>query len=155
MTAEPVDLAPNAARFPPLAPERLARWDNWLSREEPMYSTLVGFTVEEIRTDYARLRLPYKPDLRQPAGVVHGGAIATLIDSVVVPAIGSAYDDRPPMVTVSMLVQYLGAVVEQDVVAEGWVRRRGRTIVFSSAEARTADDGRLVATGELVYSVRQ
>jgi uncharacterized protein (TIGR00369 family) len=148
------DLAPNASRFPPLAEERRVRWDSWLTGEDPMYSRLVGFFLEEVRQDYARLRLPYRPELRQPAGVVHGGAIATLIDSVVVPAIGSGYDERPAMVTVSMLVQYLGAVVEQDVVAEGWVTRRGRTIVFSSAEARTAGDGKLVATGELIYSIR-
>jgi uncharacterized protein (TIGR00369 family) len=148
------DLAPNAARFEPLPAHRAEVWDGWLSDDEPMYSELIGYHVEEIRTDYARLRLPYRPQLRQPAGVVHGGAIASLIDSVVVPAIGSGYDDRPGMVTVSMLVQYLGGVVEQDAVAEGWVQRRGRSIVFCRAEVRTAGDGALVATGDLVYSIR-
>ena len=119
-----------------------------------MYADLLGYVVEEIRLDYARLRLPYRAELRQPAGVVHGGAIASLVDSVVVPAIGSGYDDERGMVTISMLVQYLGAVVEQDAVAEGWVQRRGRSIVFCRSEVRTAGDGALVATGDLVYSMR-
>jgi uncharacterized protein (TIGR00369 family) len=155
VTAEPpVDLAPNAGRFDPLPEHRAAVWANWLTSEDPMYSRLIGFFVEEIRLDFARLRLPYRAELRQPAGVVHGGAIASVIDSVVVPAIGSGYDERPSMVTVSMLVQYLGGVVEQDVVAEGWVEKRGRSIVFCRVEAREAGAGSLVATGDLIYSVR-
>jgi uncharacterized protein (TIGR00369 family) len=152
------DLAPNAARFDPLPAHRAEVWAGWPAAAaddgEPGYAELIGFSVEEIRTDYARLRLPYRAALRQPAGVVHGGAIASLIDSVVVPAIGSGYDDRRGMVTISMLVQYLGALVEQDAVAEGWVQRRGRSIAFCRAEVRSAGDGVLVATGDLVYSIR-
>lgn len=147
------DLSPNAARFEPLDPTRRAYWDQWLAGDDPAWSRIVGFHLEEVRADYARLRLPYRDDLRQPAGVVHGGVIATLIDSVVVPAIGSGYEERPPMLTVNMLVSYLGAVVEQDAVAEGWVVRRGRSLVFCRAEVRTGDDGALVATGDLVYKV--
>ena len=47
------------------------------------------------RSTTARMRLPYRDELNQPAGVVHGGAIATLIDTVVVPAVASAYDEVP------------------------------------------------------------
>ena len=49
--------------------------------------------VEEIRQDYARMRLAYRPEFRQPAGVIHGGVIASMIDTVVVPAVGSGYDE--------------------------------------------------------------
>ncbi len=117
------------------------------------FPRVVGLVTEEVRSDYARLRLPYRPELDQPAGVVHGGAIATMIDTVVVPAIGGAYDALPQMLTLSLSVQFLGAVRATDAVAEGWVTRRGRSVVFCEALVRTAA-GDPAATGQLVYSVR-
>ena len=142
-----------AERFEPLPENRAAIWANWLGGDTVYFPNLVGLEVEEIRVDYARLRLPFRPELHQKAGVVHGGATATLIDSVVVPAVASAYDAPPAMFTVNMLVQYLSAVVDEDMIAEGWITKRGRTTVFCRAEVRTPS-GVLAATGELVYAVR-
>ena len=149
-----VELAPNASRFEPLPPERAHLWGKYLNWEdgEVYFSTFLGLQLEELRRDYARVRLPYRPELRQRAGVVQGGAIATLVDTVVVPAVGSAYEEVPPMVTVNMLVQYLSSIVEEDAVAEGWVIRRGRSTVFCRAEVRT-ESGKLAATGDLVYQL--
>jgi len=146
--------APHAHRFALLGPEAAARWSTFLRWPDATYfPNVVGLEVDDIRLDYCRLRLPYRPELDQPAGVVHGGAIATLIDTVVVPAVGAAYDTRPIMLTITMNVQYLGAVRQQDAIAEGWVEQRGRSTVFCRAEVRGAD-GRLAATGTLVYAVR-
>ena len=81
-----------AEQFDPLPADRAARWSRFGRWEERYFPNVVGLELEEVRLDYARMRLPFRPELNQPAGVVHGGAIATLIDTVVVPAIGSAYD---------------------------------------------------------------
>ena len=99
------------------------------------------------------MRLPFRSEFEQPAGVVHGGALATLIDTVVVPAVGSAYDVPVAMLTLSMTINFVGAVVGEDAVAEGWVERRGRATVFCRAEVRTAGRG-LVTSASLVYTVR-
>lgn len=142
-----------AERFDPLPDDVTARWETfgrWPDRT--YFPSLLGLTIEEVRSDYCRMRLPYRPELDQPAGVVHGGALATLIDTVVVPAIGSAYGPETMYMTVTMNVSYVGAVREADVVAEGWVTRRGRSTVFCRAEARA--EGRLVMEGSLVYAVR-
>ncbi len=84
--------------------------------------------------------------------MVHGGAIATLIDTVVVPAVGGVYEERPKMLTISMSIRYLGALVAEDAVAEGWVEQRGRSIIFCRAEVRSGS-GALVADGTLVYKI--
>jgi uncharacterized protein (TIGR00369 family) len=99
------------------------------------------------------MRLPYRDELDQPAGVVHGGAIATLIDTVVVPAVASAYDLIPDMLTLGMSVQYLGAIVREDAVGEGWITRRGRSVAFCEVLVRTGA-GETAATGQLTYKVR-
>jgi uncharacterized protein (TIGR00369 family) len=137
----------------PLPPERAAQWSRFGRWEQTYFPTFVGLELEEIRIDYGRMRLPYRPELQQPAGVVHGGAIATLIDTVVVPAIGSAYDQRPRMLTIDMQIRYLDAARETDLVAEGWVVKRGRSIVFCQTEVVADPDGAVVAEGWLTYRV--
>ncbi|MDQ6697886.1 MAG: PaaI family thioesterase [Actinomycetota bacterium] len=153
MTEPTDDLAPNAHRFAPLTPEQATRWNKFPETERVIFPVFIGLQVEEIRIDYGRMRLPYRPEYEQPAGVVHGGAIATLIDTVVVPAVGTGYDVPVAMLTLSMTLNFIGAVVGEDTVAEGWIERRGRATVFCRAEARTAKRG-LVATASLVYTVR-
>lgn len=142
-----------AEQFAPLEPDLQARWDRFGHWDRTYYPTLIGLVVEEVRHGYSRMRLPYRPELEQPMGIVHGGAIASLIDSVVVPAVGSAYGPEQGYTTVDMHVQYLSALVREDAVAEGWVVRRGRTTVFCDAEIVGADSGKVIARGMLTYQI--
>lgn len=144
---------PDPAEFDELPPARAAAWSRFGRWETVYFPSLVGLTVDEVRLDYCRMRLPYRPELDQPAGVVHGGALATLIDTVVVPAIGGGYDEVPVMLTLSMNIAYVGAVRGEDAVAHGWVTRRGRSVVFCEAAVVSAS-GAPAATGSLVYQVR-
>ncbi|MDH3680848.1 MAG: PaaI family thioesterase [Acidimicrobiia bacterium] len=147
-------LAPNAHRFAPLPQSKLDTWSRFGNWDDVYFPSLVGLEVEELRTDYARLRLPFRPEITQPAGVVHGGAIATLVDAVVVPAVGTGYDGPMSYVTVNMHIDYLGAVAGVDAVAEGWIERRGRSLVFCRAEVRTRPKGAVAATAALTFMVR-
>ena len=113
---------------------------------------LVGIQLEEVRADYARMRVPWRPEIRQPAGMMHGGALATLVDTVVVPAIACAYEKVPVMLTLNLSLSYLGGILGSDAIAHGWVTRRGRSIVF--CEAVVADEsGNLAVRGTLTYKV--
>jgi uncharacterized protein (TIGR00369 family) len=143
-----------ADRHAPLPAEVAEHWMRFGKWSRTYFVNLLGIEVEEVRTDYCRMRLPFRAELLRPGGLVHGGAIATLLDSVVVPAVGSAYRLDAVYATVDMHVQFIGAVREGDVVAEGWVVRRGRTVVFVEAEARAAETGRMVARSVLTYHVR-
>jgi len=142
-----------ADQFAPLSPDAAAFWATFLEWPDRRYfPNVVGLVKEELRLDYARLRLPYQVDFEQPAGAVHGGAIATLIDTCVVPAIGSAYPEFRPLFTIDMNVRYLSAVVKSDAIAEGWVRQRGRSIIFCDVDVWD-EAGMLCATGQLTYKV--
>ena len=153
MTDRP-PLSPNRADgFAPLPEARAARWSRFGRWEERFFPNVVGLELEEVRIDYARMRLPFRAELNQPAGVVHGGAIATLIDTVVVPAIGSAYDEFMTMLTLDLQIRFLGAATATDLVAEGWITRRGRSILFCQAEVRAVDTDTVVAEGWMTYKV--
>jgi uncharacterized protein (TIGR00369 family) len=145
--------ADRAAQYEPLSGSRAARWSTFGHWREPFFPNVVGLQLEEVRADYARMRLPYRPELRQPGGVVHGGAIATLIDTTVVPALASPYDEMPFMVTIDLQIRFLNAARETDLVGEGWVTRRGRSVSFCQAEVRRAVDDEVVAEGWLVYKL--
>jgi len=141
-----------AEQFEPLPPERAELWSGFGKWDTVYFPSLLGIEVEEVRRDYARMRLRYRPELLQPVGVIHGGALAALADTVVVPAVGSAYDDPRAFFTIDMHLRYLDAIVEEDAVAEGWVVRRGSSIVYCDAEIRSGS-GTLAATAGLVYKV--
>ena len=74
-----------AEQFDLLAPDVSERWSRFGHWDRVFFPNLLGMTVQEVRVDYCRMLMPYKPELDQPAGLVHGGAIASLLDAVVVP----------------------------------------------------------------------
>jgi uncharacterized protein (TIGR00369 family) len=150
----PLDARPNRAdqyeRLPEDKVAYLSKFGHW---DETFFPNVVGLQLEEVRADYSRMRLPYRPELRQPAGMVHGGAIASMIDTVVVPAVASAFDAFPPMLTIDLQIRFLNSAKETDLIGEGWVVRRGRSVSFCQAEIRRAVDDEVVAEGWLVYKV--
>jgi uncharacterized protein (TIGR00369 family) len=137
----------------PLPDDVAKRWAKFGKGDAELFVNLLGLQVEDVRTDYCRMRLPYREALNQAAGIVHGGAIASLLDSVVVPVVGSAYGRDARFSTVDMHVQFLASLVREDGIAEGWVVKRGRSTVFCESEVVGADSGKLIARSVLTYSV--
>ena len=82
----------------------------------------------------------------QPFGIVHGGVIATLIDTA---TFWSAFLRLPQdsgLVNVDLKLNYLGPAVKGRLRAEGICLRPGRSISY--AEAKVFDeDGSLIAHG--------
>jgi uncharacterized protein (TIGR00369 family) len=142
-----------ADQYEPLPDEAATRWARFGKSETVFYPVLLGLEVVETRVDYCRMRLPFKPELLHAGGIVHGGAIASLMDAVVVPAVGSVLGPHDRYSTVDLHVQYIGAVKDEDMVAEGWVTKRGRSVVFCESEAMGASSGRLIARSVLTYNV--
>jgi uncharacterized protein (TIGR00369 family) len=142
-----------ADQYATLPDDAAERWARFGKSETVFYPVLLGLEVEETRIDYCRMRMPFKPELLHAGGIVHGGAIASLMDSVVVPAVGSVLGPTDRYSTVDLHVQFIGVVKDEDVVAEGWVTKRGRSVVFCESEAVGASSGRLVARSVLTYNV--
>lgn len=143
-----------AESFAELDPDLKTRWSNFLSWEDKeYYPSRMGLELLDLRTDYCRVKLPWDERNTQPAGVIHGGAIATIVDTVVVPAIGTGYPIDAMWSTIELHVQYHRALTT-DAYGEGWVVRRGRSVVFTRAEV-TDPTGTLIASGTATYAVKQ
>jgi uncharacterized protein (TIGR00369 family) len=131
------------------------RWLRYGSWDRTYFPKLVGLRVDAVRLGYCRMVLPFRPELEQPMGIVHGGAIATLVDAAAVPAIGSAYGPGTNYSTIDMHVRFMSALVEEDAIAEAMVVKRGRSIVFCDVDVRGATTNKTIARGSLTYNVTQ
>ncbi len=102
----------------------------------------------------ATLRLPYDKTMTTIGSVVHGGAIATLIDTAGAAAAWS--DAEVPAnirgTTVSLAISYLAAAEDEDIQAVARVLSRGRSLVYLDIEATTAS-GKAVAKGLATYKI--
>lgn len=84
-----------------------------------------------------------------PIGVVHGGLVCTLLDSVTGCAVHSTLPVGMAYTSLDISVSYLRPVTRDSGVltARGWVTRAGRRAGFSEGDVRTAD-GKVVATAK-------
>jgi acyl-CoA thioesterase len=145
---------PRAEQFDEVDPAVAARWHKFGASGETRFPQLLGLTVEEVRDGYCRMRMPFRAELLHAGGVVHGGALASLLDSVLVPAIGVSLPVDSVYSTVDLHVQFVDGLVDEDAVAEGWIVRRGRRTVFGESEAFAVNTGRLIARAISPFGVR-
>jgi uncharacterized protein (TIGR00369 family) len=112
--------------------------------------------VLDIAPGWSKTRIAYRPDLVQPAGILHGGAIATLIDTGIAHALlmtdrfQELREQRGALVSVDLRVKFLRPVSEGTVHCEAKVVRLGRHIVHAEAVV-TSEDGKEVARGDAIY----
>jgi len=110
-----------------------------------------GFELEG--EELARGRLTVADRVRQPFGIVHGGAMAALAESVTSRATYEAV--KPEMIAVgqSNETKFLRPVSEGTIDAVARVRHRGRTTWIWDVEMSDAE-GRLCALCRMTIAVR-
>jgi uncharacterized protein (TIGR00369 family) len=114
----------------------------------------LGIELKTLEPDRAELLLPYRPELATIGDVVHGGAIATLIDTVATAAAWADDTDVPDSATgstVSMTVEYIEAARGSDLLGSSVVVRRGRSLCFCEVTVTEPPAERVVAKGLVVY----
>jgi uncharacterized protein (TIGR00369 family) len=108
---------------------------------------LVGITADA--ADHGRVVMSLLPDPRHanPMGTLHGGILATLVDSAMACAIQTTLPAGRGCTTLEIKVNYLRPVTEASgrIAAEGRVVQSGRRTAVAEAHVTDAA-GRLVAT---------
>jgi uncharacterized protein (TIGR00369 family) len=124
------------------------------SEEIDGLSELIGVEYLVLGAEHARARLAVVDSVRQPAGIVHGGAIAALAESLCSRATHEAVV-AGGMVAMGQAnqVSYLRPIAAGHVNAEARSRHRGRTTWVWDVEI-TDDDDRLCALVRMTVAVR-
>lgn len=114
----------------------------------------LGLRLTDMQPDAATLTLPFAPAIVTIGAVVHGGAIASLIDTAAMVAAWSSAElpDKLRGSTAGLTVTYLAPAEGEDLHATARVLRRGRSLVYLDVDVRTAS-GTLVAKGLVTYKL--
>jgi 1,4-dihydroxy-2-naphthoyl-CoA hydrolase len=117
-------------------------------------SGLIGVEYLELGTETARGRVEVTDRLRQPQGVVHGGALATLAESLCSRATWEAVRDDG-MVALGQANQatFIRPIADGHVNAKATARHRGRTTWVWDCEL-SDDQDRLCALVRMTIAVR-
>ena len=105
--------------------------------EIPYYEYL-GFEVVKWAGGAVRIAFPYRPELGNSRGHMHGGAITSLVDACLSQAVKSGLPTPAGAIaTVNLAVNFL-RMGKGSLVGEGRIVRLGKTVV--AAEAYVKDE---------------
>ena len=114
------------------------------------FAKLLGIELEDVSPGTATLGFDIKDDLKQNNGVVHGGAIASLVDTATAFAIISQLPPDEHATTADLTVSYLRPLRHGRAHCTARVIRAGRRLIVVSAEL-VDDTGKLIATALTTY----
>jgi 1,4-dihydroxy-2-naphthoyl-CoA hydrolase len=121
--------------------------------ETNMHEAL-AIEMEQAGDGVVKGRLPVTDEVRQPYGLVHGGAILTLAESLTSFGTWTAVkDDGQLALGQEINASLMRPITEGYVNGTATVRRRGRTAWIWEVEI-TDDDGRLCALVRATIAVR-
>ena len=115
----------------------------------------LGMEFVEGGEGYARVKLRYQDENSTTGRALHGGAIASLIDTTGAMAAWTTAEIATPKYfgsTVGVNVNYLSGAIGEDIFAEGRVLKRGKEIIYSDIRVTNAA-GKLLAQGTVVYRI--
>jgi 1,4-dihydroxy-2-naphthoyl-CoA hydrolase len=105
------------------------------------FDGLYGLTITELSRDTVRGEVPVRDELRQPAGLVHGGVYAAIAESLA--SIGTwvaVRDDGRVAMGLSNLTSFMRPITDGTIHAVAQARHRGRTTWVWEVEM--SDDSR-------------
>lgn len=122
----------------------------------PMH-VLLGVQLEEIKAGFAKLRVPFRPELigDPRTKALHGGVIALALDSVGgAAAMTTLVSPEDKLSTIDMRIDYLRPGKPHDFFVEGELARSGNRIIVTRMVAYH-DRAELIAEGKGVYNVKR
>jgi uncharacterized protein (TIGR00369 family) len=140
MTTSPMPQPQTA--FAPLDPAFAARVRASFGRQKAM--VLIGATMTRVEPGFCEIELPFRDDLTQQKGYVHGGIIGMIADSACGYAAYSLMPADSSLVTVEYKINIMAPAKGGLLVARGEVIKPGRTLSITSGEVYAREHGRSV-----------
>ncbi|MEO1027472.1 MAG: PaaI family thioesterase [Pseudomonadota bacterium] len=113
------------------------------------WATKVGFSLKTLERGRAIGVLPYREELigDRETGVIHGGAVTSMLDNLCGTAVVSALDEFKSTATLDLRIDYMRpAEKDRDLIGEAECYHFTRTIAFVRAWAYHETREKVVAT---------
>ena len=120
----------------PADPDFASRIRASFGRQKAM--ALIGASLTSVEPGIVEIALPYRDDITQQKGFVHGGIIGMIADTACGYAAFSLMPADCSLVTVEYKINILAPAVA-DLVARGEVVKAGRTLTIARAEVYARD----------------
>src|SRR5712664_348723 len=114
------------------------------------FAKFLGLELGEIGDGTVSIHLPVRAELMQNQGVVHGGVVASLIDTASAFAVLTQIEVDERVTTTDLTIHYLRPITSGRMTATARVIRGGRRLFVLSVEV-TSDNDVLVATAVTTY----
>ena len=131
-----------------LTPDELALLEK-VFRQVP-YARLLGLEFVSAERGAATFALEAREELTRMGGILHGGAVVSLMDTAAACAVHTLLEPGGRTVTVDLTVHFLSPASSGRVEARATVLRRGRRVIILGVEARDGE-GTLIATSTMTY----
>jgi 1,4-dihydroxy-2-naphthoyl-CoA hydrolase len=113
-----------------------------------------GLEIVSMDDEEVQARVPVRPELLQPGGLVHGGVFASMAESMTSVATWLAvHEEGKSAMGQSNQTSFLRPIVDGTIHATGRRRHRGRTTWVWEVDI-TDDEGRLCALVRMTVAVR-
>jgi 1,4-dihydroxy-2-naphthoyl-CoA hydrolase len=121
---------------------------------EVHFAELIGIEWLSAGPDEARARVEVRDELLQPFGIVHGGVMSSLVESICSYATaGAVYDEGMAAMGQSINVSFMRPVSEGSLEVVARARHQGRTTWVWECEVLNAE-GRVCALSQMTIAVR-
>jgi 1,4-dihydroxy-2-naphthoyl-CoA hydrolase len=118
------------------------------------FDRLYGLEIVSMNDEEVRARVPVRPEVLQPAGLVHGGVFASMAESMTSIATWVAvHEEGKSAMGLSNQTSFLRPILSGTIHATGRRRHRGRSTWVWEVDI-TDDDGRLCALVRMTVAVR-
>ena len=118
--------------FQPPDPDFEARVRASFGRQAAM--KLIGATLARVEPGLAAIELPYRADITQQHGLVHGGITAMIADTAAGYAAYSLFPAATSILTVELKINLIAPADGERLVATGRVKKPGRTLTICEFE---------------------
>lgn len=134
-----------------LAAEHLARLRETFARIP--YVNLLGMEFVRAERGAATFALDVREALTRMGGILHGGAVVSLLDTAAAFAVHTVIQPEGRTVTVDLTTHFLHPASQGRIEAHARVLRRGRRVCILSVEARNEAD-EIIATATMTYFIQ-
>ena len=111
----------------------------------------LGVQAQDAEDGHARLEFEAEHRHLNPAGTVHGGVLATLVDTAMGRAARSRTDDGEVPATSQLTIAYLTAATEGPMTVTAQVRKQGEHVLLCDADVD--QDGKTVVHAVATFAL--
>jgi len=118
------------------------------------FDALIGLELLECTEELVRAQVPVRDDLRQPFGLVHGGVLTTVAETLA--SVGTAvvvFEEGKAAIGLANQTSFLRPITDGTIHGRAVRRHRGRTTWIWDIEI-SDDEGRLCALSRMTIAVR-